>query len=118
MTKPSPEIEALAAQRLAADEDRLDKFVGQGQARRRQSLTLRAAGAEFWKHPSPWMIAAFLLGSIVARISVGRGLVVGAGDPGRADRAVPGDRVVRPRRDPALEAAHPRAGHDRLAAGP
>ena len=36
MTKPSPEIEALAAQRLAADEDRLDKFVGQGQAKRRQ----------------------------------------------------------------------------------
>ena len=55
MTKPSPEIEALAAQRLAADEDRIT-----GQAKRRQSLTLRAAGAEFWKHPSPWMIATFL----------------------------------------------------------
>ena len=67
MTKPSPEIEALAAQRLAADEDRIT-----GQARRRQSLSLRAAWAEFWKHPSPWMIATFLLGSIVARVAVGR----------------------------------------------
>ena len=36
MTKPSPEIEPLAAQRLAADEDRIT-----GQAKRRQSLTLR-----------------------------------------------------------------------------
>ncbi len=68
MTKPTPEIEALAAQRLAADEDRIT-----GQAKRRQSLTLRAAGAEFWKHPSPWMIALFLLGSIAGRVAAGRG---------------------------------------------
>ncbi len=68
MTKPSPQIEALAAQRLAADEERIT-----GQARRRQSLSLRAAGAEFWKHPSPWMISTFLLGSIVARVAVGGG---------------------------------------------
>jgi len=68
MTKPSPEIEQLAAQRLAADEDRIT-----GQARRRQSLSLSGAWREFWKHPSPWMIGAFLIGSVVARVAVGGG---------------------------------------------
>jgi len=68
MTKPSPEVERLAAQRLAADEDRIV-----GQARRRQSLSLGAAWREFWKHPSPWMISAFLLGSVLARVVLGGG---------------------------------------------
>jgi len=68
MTKPSPEVERLAAQRLAADEDRIV-----GQARRRQSLSLGAAWREFWKHPSPWMISAFLVGSLVARVVAGSG---------------------------------------------
>ena len=68
MTKPSPEIEQLAAQRLAADEDRIT-----GQAKRRQSLSLGGAWREFWKHPSPWMIASFLVGSVVARVAVGGG---------------------------------------------
>ena len=54
MNKTTPEIEALAAERLAADEERIT-----GQARRRQSLSLGAAWAEFWKHPSPWMISTF-----------------------------------------------------------
>ena len=68
MTRTPAEIEALAAQRLAADEDRIT-----GQARRRESLTMRAAWVEFWKHPSPWMISAFLVGSIAARVAVGGG---------------------------------------------
>ena len=53
MTKPSPDIEALAAERLAADEERIT-----GQARRRQSLSLGAAWREFWKHPSPSRLRA------------------------------------------------------------
>ena len=73
MTKPSPEIEKLAAERLAADEKRLSKFVGAGQATRRQSLSLRDAWTEFWKHPSPWMIATFVAGSVAARVVVGGG---------------------------------------------
>ena len=68
MSKVDPEIEALAAQRLAADEERIT-----GQARRRQSLSLGAAWAEFWKHPSPWMISTFLVGAVVARVAVGGG---------------------------------------------
>jgi hypothetical protein len=68
MTKPSPQIEAMAAQRLAADEKRIT-----GQARRRGSLTLRAAWTEFWKHPSPWLVSAFLAGALVARLAVGGG---------------------------------------------
>ena len=68
MTKPTPEVERLAAGRLAADEERIT-----GQAGRRRSLSLGAARREFWKHPSPWMISAFLAGSVVARAVVGGG---------------------------------------------
>jgi hypothetical protein len=68
MTKVPDDIDRLAAERLAADEARIT-----GQARRRTSLSLGAAWREFWRHPSPWMIASFLLGSVVARILVGGG---------------------------------------------
>ena len=68
MTKASPEIEALAAHRLAADEERIT-----GQAKRRQSPSLGGAWVEFWKHPSPWMISTFLVGAIAARLLVGGG---------------------------------------------
>jgi hypothetical protein len=37
---------------------------------RRHGFTLWNAGREFWKHPSPWMIGATLLGALVARIIV------------------------------------------------
>ena len=68
MTKTSEEIDTLAAERLAADEQRLA-----GQARRRTSLPLDAAWREFWKHPSPWLISSCLLLSVLARVSVGGG---------------------------------------------
>ena len=98
MTRPTPEIEQLAAERLAADEERIT-----GPA----APTSRWAGPwrAFWRHPSPWMISAFLVGSVVARVVGRRRLLVGAADPGRAGRAVPRDRVGDPRRDPALAAA-------------
>ncbi|MET3963535.1 sterol desaturase/sphingolipid hydroxylase (fatty acid hydroxylase superfamily) [Marmoricola sp. OAE513] len=60
MTKASPEIEALAAERLAAEESRIT-------GSRRTTVNLRTTGAEFWKHPSPWMIAAALVGAVVWR---------------------------------------------------
>lgn len=72
MTKPTPEVERLAAERLAADEERIIGTTDT-RGRRRTSLTLRQAGADFWKHPSPWMIAAFVLGSALARLVVGGG---------------------------------------------
>jgi len=68
MTKPAPEVEALAAQRLAADEERIT-----GQARHRPSLSLSAAWSVFWRHPSPWMISTFLVGAVAARLAVGGG---------------------------------------------
>jgi Fatty acid hydroxylase superfamily len=37
----------------------------------RRGFTLSDAGREFWKHPSPWMIGATLLGALVARLVVG-----------------------------------------------
>jgi len=34
-------------------------------------FTLSDAGRRFWKHPSPWMIAATLVAAFVARVAVG-----------------------------------------------
>jgi len=60
MTKPSPEIEALAQERLAADESAIT-------GSRRTKVTLGDAWAEFWKHPSPWMMGGTIFGAAVAR---------------------------------------------------
>lgn len=64
MTKPSPEIEALAAERLAAEESRIT-------GSRRTTVTLATTGREFWKHPSPWMILATLVTAVVGRVAEG-----------------------------------------------
>jgi len=69
MTKPSPEVEQLAAERLAADEVRLARITGA----RRTTLSLGTAWRSFWRHPSPWMISAFLAGSVGVRVAVGGG---------------------------------------------
>lgn len=61
----SPEIEALAEERLAAEESRITG------ASRRNALTLGTTAREFWKHPSPWMIAATLLTALGWRIAEG-----------------------------------------------
>ena len=59
-------VEALAQERLAADEARIT-------GSRRTTLTLGGAWRAFWRHPSPWLISAFLVGSVVARLVVGGG---------------------------------------------
>ena len=61
MTRPSPEIEALAAERLAQD------------TTRRTTQTLGQAWRSFWRHPSPPMIAASLAAAGAARIVTGGG---------------------------------------------
>lgn len=66
MTKPSPEIEQLASQRLAADEQRIT-------GSRRTNVSLGDAWRSFLRAPSPWMIGSFLAGSVVARVVVGGG---------------------------------------------
>ncbi len=66
MTKPAPEIEALAQERLARDEQRIT-------GSRRTQVSLGASWRAFWRHPSPWMISSFLVGSVVARVLVGGG---------------------------------------------
>ena len=60
MTRPSPEIEKLAQDRLAADERRIT-------GARRTSLTLGQAWSAFVHHPSPWMLAGTLAFGVVAR---------------------------------------------------
>ena len=64
MTKASPEIEALAQERLAAEEARIT-------GTRRTTVTLRDTFVEFWKHPSPWMILATLVGALTWRVVEG-----------------------------------------------
>lgn len=59
-----PEVEALAQQRLAAAED-------EHRSTRRPKVTLAAAFAEFWKHPSPWMITASGVTAITLRLARG-----------------------------------------------
>ena len=66
MTKVSPEIETLAAERLAKDEDRIT-------GNRRTNVSLGQAWKSFWGHPSPYMISTFLVAAIVARVVVGGG---------------------------------------------
>jgi len=57
-------IEHAAQAEVDADERGLT-------ARRSRELTLTAAGRQFWAHPSPWVIAAMLVGYAVARVVVG-----------------------------------------------
>jgi sterol desaturase/sphingolipid hydroxylase (fatty acid hydroxylase superfamily) len=60
MTKASPEVEALAQQRLARDESAIT-------GSRRTKVSLGRAWADFWKHPSPWIMLATIGGAAVAR---------------------------------------------------
>jgi sterol desaturase/sphingolipid hydroxylase (fatty acid hydroxylase superfamily) len=59
-------VEQLARERLAADEARIT-------GPRRRNLGLRGVGAEFWRHPSPWLISGFLALAVVGRTLVGGG---------------------------------------------
>ena len=40
-------------------------------ARPRRGVTLTETGAEFWRHPSPWMIAALLAAAVATRVLIG-----------------------------------------------
>jgi hypothetical protein len=60
------DIDRLARERLAADEERIT-------GNRRRSQTLGAVWREFWRHPSPWMISGFLAVAVVIRIARGGG---------------------------------------------
>jgi len=61
MTKADPQIEALAQQRLAAEESRMT-------GPRRTQVTLGTTAREFWLHPSPWMITGALVAALGWRI--------------------------------------------------
>jgi hypothetical protein len=62
MTRPTPDIEARAAARLARDEQKIT-----GNAARRGSQSLGEAWRGFLAHPSPWLIGGVLAGSAAAR---------------------------------------------------
>lgn len=66
MTKVNPDLERLAAQRLAADEQRIT-------GSRRTHVSLGSAWRSFWRAPSPWMISAFLVAAVAARVAAGGG---------------------------------------------
>jgi sterol desaturase/sphingolipid hydroxylase (fatty acid hydroxylase superfamily) len=62
MTRPDDRVETLAQDRLAVEERRLA---------RRNTVGLGATFAEFWRHPSPWIIAAALVATLVWRVAEG-----------------------------------------------
>ena len=64
MSKPSPEIEAVAQERLAAEESRIT-------GSRRETVTLGTTFREFLRHPSPWMILATLVTAATWRVLEG-----------------------------------------------
>jgi sterol desaturase/sphingolipid hydroxylase (fatty acid hydroxylase superfamily) len=64
MSKVDPEIEAIAQQRLAAEETRIT-------GPRRTAVTLGSTWGEFWRHPSPWMISGSFVTALVWRTAVG-----------------------------------------------
>ena len=70
MTKTPSEIERLARQRLASDEDQINGTAATG---RRTHVGLGEAGRAFWLHPSPWLISTFVAGSVTLRVVVGGG---------------------------------------------
>ncbi len=106
MTKPSPEIEAKARERLAADERRMasapaERITGA----RRTTQTLGEAWGAFWRHPSPWLIGGFLVAAVAYRATVGDVLVDRADRAGGARGLLPRHRVGHPRGHPALATA-------------
>ena len=65
MTRSSAgDLDRAAQQRLAADEQQLT-------GPKRRSITLGIALREFLRHPSPWILATTLTGSVIARLLVG-----------------------------------------------
>jgi sterol desaturase/sphingolipid hydroxylase (fatty acid hydroxylase superfamily) len=64
------QVDQLARERLAADEARI---TGPSGATRRRTAGLGAVAAEFWRHPSPWLISGSLALSVAARFVVGGG---------------------------------------------
>ena len=64
MSRVDPEIEALAQERLAAEESRMT-------GPRRTEVTLGSTFREFLRHPSPWMIAATLVTAVTWRVVEG-----------------------------------------------
>lgn len=66
MTKVNPDLERIAAERLAADERRVT-------GSRRSNVSLGTAWRSFWRAPSPWLISAFLVAALAARVVTGRG---------------------------------------------
>ncbi len=38
---------------------------------KRRGMTLAEAAREFWRHPTPWLLAAAFVGAVVARVAVG-----------------------------------------------
>ena len=82
----------------------------------RKGFTLRDAGREFWKHPSPWVIGAVLASALTARVVVGDWQITDALVPVVDARTVPILRVGHPRVHPALAAEDSRQADHRSAA--
>lgn len=58
------DVDSEARARVRADEAAIT-------GGRKRSVSLGAAWRGFWRHPSPWMITALLLGAVTARVVLG-----------------------------------------------
>ncbi len=66
--------EVHAERRVADDEARLDgKYVGDKAAGRRTHQSLAEVFAEFWRHPSPYLLGSALAAAITGRVLAGPG---------------------------------------------
>jgi len=71
--------DAYAARKVADDEARLDgkqldgKYVGDKAAGRRTNLTMGEVFAEFWRHPSPYLLGTCLVAAVTGRVLAGAG---------------------------------------------
>jgi hypothetical protein len=72
MSKVDPQVEAAvdaaARRQVAQDEARIT-----GTARRRTSASMKQVFAEFWRHPSPYLLGGSLAAAIAGRVLAGPG---------------------------------------------
>jgi hypothetical protein len=72
MSKVDPQVEAAvdaaARRQVAQDEARIT-----GTARRRTSVSMKQVFAEFWRHPSPYLLGGSLAAAIAGRVLAGPG---------------------------------------------
>jgi hypothetical protein len=64
------DVEELARQQVERDEAALEKKIT---GSRRSSQSMREVFVEFWRHPSPYILSAYLVAAVAGRVLAGPG---------------------------------------------